>query len=416
MEYVNGPKPDYDPVPSENALSTFGFLAYGYALLPPVSDDLLARLKTLAEANGEYDVVFNDGAAEAFWANKSEVWKGDGTRKQRALETENPAVQELMQHCKCVDPHDRLNLCDPVVLMSTPGGNDQDAHTDYEPPGRPAHIRRQPVAMVIALQDNTAFHVYPGKFCLHYQCAPPLADRVTVKLRAGTVFAFSGWLYHAGSSQAERNLRIHLYGDDSLFPREKNMTNFGEPQSDDQPIAKFEETRYTVGKQDSDGKWDGLCTVIARSTDNTECQVFDGNWKKGHMHGYGLYSFPSGAWYQGNFQGGKRHGKGKYSWSHGDEYDGDWKDDKLHGQGKMKYSDGTVYDGDWKDSKRHGAGLLIRKNGTRVEQEYDRGKLLREKVLSAADVEDGEADAEDDEVDGKQYSFDANPELFFQCQ
>ena len=37
-------------------------------------------------------------------------------------------------------------------------------------------------------------------------------------------------------------------------------------------------------------------------------------------------------------------------------YEGEWKDGKKHGYGLYKYYDGTIYEGEWKDGKKHGEG------------------------------------------------------------
>jgi len=46
----------------------------------------------------------------------------------------------------------------------------------------------------------------------------------------------------------------------------------------------------------------------------------------GLKHGYGVYTYKSGAKYDGNWLNNKRNGLGVYSFANGNTYEGTWKD------------------------------------------------------------------------------------------
>lgn len=51
------------------------------------------------------------------------------------------------------------------------------------------------------------------------------------------------------------------------------------------------------------------------------------------MHGYGTYTFTSGAVYTGQWHQGKMHGKGKMVNADGTSYEGDWAQNVMNGEG-----------------------------------------------------------------------------------
>lgn len=65
-------------------------------------------------------------------------------------------------------------------------------------------------------------------------------------------------------------------------------------------------------------------------------EEYEGDWCEDKMHGYGKYTFTSGA-----------------------VYNGFWNEGKMNGKGKMVYADGTSYDGDWVNNLMHGIGTFI---------------------------------------------------------
>ena len=72
--------------------------------------------------------------------------------------------------------------------------------------------------------------------------------------------------------------------------------------------------------------------------------------------GFGKFEYKDQSTYVGNWKilGGKKmkHGHGKATYAgvqgHGKEsYEGDWQDDKLHGYGRYTFTSGAVYTGQW---------------------------------------------------------------------
>lgn len=118
-----------------------------------------------------------------------------------------------------------------ALLRSLPGCARQAAHADYVP--TPALCRasdaEMPLAVLVALQDETTLDVWPRSIrCIgadteelaHY----PLIQRHTVALSAGDVLVFRGDLVHAGSAYDAENVRLHMYLDSAHVPREPNRT------------------------------------------------------------------------------------------------------------------------------------------------------------------------------------------------
>ena len=118
---------------------------------------------------------------------------------------------------------------DMVVLCSEPGCESQDPHADYtyEDLTRDRNDRfpeneDMPLGVVVALQDNTFFDVWPGSILTIDKPATPI--RLKLK-RAGDVLIFRGDLVHAGAFFKHYNIRIHTYLDHPSVKRTPNTTN-----------------------------------------------------------------------------------------------------------------------------------------------------------------------------------------------
>jgi hypothetical protein len=83
--------------------------------------------------------------------------------------------------------------------------------------------------------------------------------------------------------------------------------------------------------------------------------TYEGGFKAGRKHGYGVKAWPNGDRYEGSFADGKKEGQGKYSWGRGpwrgETYEGGYVDDKRHGEGIYRWPTGDVYRGPWKDDQ-----------------------------------------------------------------
>lgn len=109
-----------------------------------------------------------------------------------------------------------------------------------------------------------------------------------------------------------------------------------------------------------------------------ECRVGytgDRNGNGLEKHGYGIYTYSSGAVYEGQWANDRKHGHGVYTFADGDVYEGEFKDDHPHGHGVYTYADGDVYDGQWRDGEKHGQGVYRDINGSVREGRWEYGKM-----------------------------------------
>jgi len=102
--------------------------------------------------------------------------------------------------------------------------------------------------------------------------------------------------------------------------------------------------------------------------------TYEGEWKEGKKHGYGIYYYGEGDRYEGYWSEGNHHGKGKYIWDNGDIYDGDWVNDEQTGWGKLIWASANVYEGDWLNSKKEGNGVHYWNNGDVHRGQYKQNK------------------------------------------
>jgi hypothetical protein len=96
----------------------------------------------------------------------------------------------------------------------------------------------------------------------------------------------------------------------------------------------------------------------------------------------GQLLFPDGSRYEGELQqDGKRHGFGVYHFADGGFYQGYSENNAFHGQGKMQWCDGGIYEGEWNFGEIHGHGTEIRTDGTlRHRGTWEKGAPIRSQV------------------------------------
>eukprot|EP00965_Chrysotila_dentata_P051546 1709975-Pleurochrysis_carterae.AAC.1 len=95
-------------------------------------------------------------------------------------------------------------------------------------------------------------------------------------------------------------------------------------------------------------------------------------------HGRGAHILPHGLQqrkvYQGWWKDGKKHGFGVYTTSARVRYEGEWRFGKREGRGTQHYEDGATYIGEWRNDLRDGTGVWINTAGKRVyEGQYKKG-------------------------------------------
>eukprot|EP00614_Pseudopedinella_elastica_P010253 CAMPEP_0172595754 /NCGR_PEP_ID=MMETSP1068-20121228/15387_1 /TAXON_ID=35684 /ORGANISM="Pseudopedinella elastica, Strain CCMP716" /LENGTH=545 /DNA_ID=CAMNT_0013394425 /DNA_START=189 /DNA_END=1826 /DNA_ORIENTATION=- len=98
--------------------------------------------------------------------------------------------------------------------------------------------------------------------------------------------------------------------------------------------------------------------LVSNSLGNHRFHSYQGDWRKGAMHGAGTYRFADDSEYAGGWSKGRRHGKGVTKYKDGTTYDGQWEGGYFHGYGEITYSNGTTYKGMWVKGMRHGKGTM----------------------------------------------------------
>jgi hypothetical protein len=83
--------------------------------------------------------------------------------------------------------------------------------------------------------------------------------------------------------------------------------------------------------------------------------TYEGGFKAGRKHGYGVKRWPNGDRYEGSFVEDRKEGRGKYFWGRGpwrgEAYDGGYANDKRQGEGSYRWPTGDVYRGPWQDDR-----------------------------------------------------------------
>ncbi len=91
--------------------------------------------------------------------------------------------------------------------------------------------------------------------------------------------------------------------------------------------------------------------------------TYTGGWDHDKKHGQGFVKYANGATYLGQFVQGRKEGKGRLRFANNDVYSGDWEDGKKHGHGSYWWSDGALFDGSYVYGKKEGPGKIVYNNG-----------------------------------------------------
>ena len=104
--------------------------------------------------------------------------------------------------------------------------------------------------------------------------------------------------------------------------------------------------------------------------------IYEGEWVRGAMSGFGVLTWPNGAKYevvngeQGFWENSQAKGRGKLTFQDGVFYDGEWRDDKANGYGEYRFKDGSIYRGNWRDDRQSGHGVQEWADLTRYEGDF----------------------------------------------
>lgn len=84
--------------------------------------------------------------------------------------------------------------------------------------------------------------------------------------------------------------------------------------------------------------------------DATGSNRFEGSWAKDQKNGKGVLKLKDGSVYDGQFKDGFYHDYGILKWENGDVYDGRWKKGRMEGPGNFRRSDGKFLKGSFKNN------------------------------------------------------------------
>lgn len=108
-----------------------------------------------------------------------------------------------------------------------------------------------------------------------------------------------------------------------------------------------------------EGEWkDGKRHGYGVSTQASRFQ-YVGYWENDKKHGRGRQTWEDGSSYDGMWEAGQKQGYGVYSWQDGERYEGEWRADEEHGRGVYRWSSGDVYNGEWESGAKHGYGVHV---------------------------------------------------------
>ena len=132
-------------------------------------------------------------------------------------------INDINTFLNSINPY--LEIQPYVIIKSLSGCQEQAAHIDYilNDELKNTSQDKMPLAVIIALQNNTKINVWPGSILLHKYKGPPIKKTI-LTLNKGDIFLFRGDLVHAGASYEDENIRLHTYLDSPDVSRQHNTT------------------------------------------------------------------------------------------------------------------------------------------------------------------------------------------------
>ncbi len=93
--------------------------------------------------------------------------------------------------------------------------------------------------------------------------------------------------------------------------------------------------------------------------------------------------------YEGEYKQGKQHGFGVYKNAYGEVYTGEWKNDERDGYGLQNYANGDKYLGNWLNGYRTN-GIFTYADGSIIKGIWKKTKLIKEEKLVTSQNKDDE--------------------------
>ncbi|XP_015214850.2 alsin isoform X1 [Lepisosteus oculatus] len=155
-------------------------------------------------------------------------------------------------------------------------------------------------------------------------------------------------------------------------------------------VLKWPDGRTYTGTF-KNGLEDGYGEYIIPNKSLNKNDHYQGHWKEGKMHGYGIYRYATGEVYEGSFQDNMRHGhgmfrSGKLTSSSPSVFIGQWVQDKKTGYGVFDdIIRGEKYMGMWQDDQRQGNGVIVTQFGLYYEGAFNSNKMMGTGILLSED-------------------------------
>ncbi len=100
---------------------------------------------------------------------------------------------------------------------------------------------------------------------------------------------------------------------------------------------------------------------------------YEGEFKDGLFHGWGVYYYRNGDRYEGEFVNDMKSGRGTMTHRNGDKYVGEFKDDMKEGRGSFLYVSGDRYVGTFANDMRSGKGTIVYQTGNKYSGDFRNG-------------------------------------------
>ncbi|XP_051937383.1 alsin-like isoform X1 [Hippocampus zosterae] len=133
----------------------------------------------------------------------------------------------------------------------------------------------------------------------------------------------------------------------------------------------------------------GECMIPDKLLNKAGC--YQGQWRDGKIHGFGIYRYATGEVYEGCFNDGQRHGygmlrSGKMDKTSSGVFIGQWVCDKRTGYGVSDdITRGEKYMGMWLDDERHGSAVVVTQYGVYFEGNFRENKMSGPGLLVSDD-------------------------------
>ncbi|KAK8944466.1 hypothetical protein KSP39_PZI008057 [Platanthera zijinensis] len=101
--------------------------------------------------------------------------------------------------------------------------------------------------------------------------------------------------------------------------------------------------------------------------------VYEGELRRGMLHGSGVYYYSRGGMYEGEWNDSKFDGHGVETWADGSKYKGQFKEGLSHGFGVYQDHAGVLYAGEWVNGQSHGYGMETYEDGSCFVGQYKCG-------------------------------------------